>query len=457
MKLSIIIPCYNEAQDIIKNVNLVKEYLFSRDIENEIILVNDGSKDNTKEVIASIPDIKALSYDINRGKGGAVKYGIENATGDYVLFMDADLSTDLSAIEKVIELAPNYDLIVGSRHAKDSVIKKKQPLLRVFIGWCCRLIVNMMFHLKLKDTQCGFKAVRTAVAKRIVSKQLVTNFAFDVEYLYIAKLNKLSMYELGVIWQDDRTSTVSPIKSSIKFFKDLAFIKKNKNKYYFGNNDQIEDYTNQLMLIIIINGLMVIIIILFIIFCFINPHETIPPNNSSNSSTLPDNSLNVNFHNKLIEIVEGEIEDAGFTLEEVEVINAVAIEDNYPNNFSLNVACRSESNVYIYELVEYPYISANENDDNAIKYLTSLTEIDADQKDVTMAKYPLADEVYSENKTSGYISYNGRFSGYSFSDNVFKVYFDQQIINVSNPYEGASYISVGQNDQLYGLYTYIKG
>ena len=419
--------------------------------------MNDGSKDNTKEVIASIPDIKALSYDINRGKGGAVKYGIENATGDYVLFMDADLSTDLSAIEKVIELAPNYDLIVGSRHAKDSVIKKKQPLLRVFIGWCCRLIVNMMFHLKLKDTQCGFKAVRTAVAKRIVSKQLVTNFAFDVEYLYIAKLNKLSMYELGVIWQDDRTSTVSPIKSSIKFFKDLAFIKKNKNKYYFGNNDQIEDYTNQLMLIIIINGLMVIIIILFNNFCFINPHETIPPNNSSNSSTLPDNLLNVNFHNKLIEIVEGEIEDAGFTLEEVEVINAVAIEDNYPNNFSLNVACRSESNVYIYELVEYPYISANENDDNAIKYLTSLTEIDADQKDVTMAKYPLADEVYSENKTSGYISYNGRFSGYSFSDNVFKVYFDQQIINVSNPYEGASYISVGQNDQLYGLYTYIKG
>ncbi len=455
MKLSIIIPCYNEARDIIKNVDIVKKYLFSRHIENEIILVNDGSKDNTKEVIESIPNVKALSYDVNRGKGGAVKYGIEKATGNYVLFMDADLSTDLSAIEKVIELAPNYDLIVGSRHAKDSVVKKKQPLLRVFIGWCCRLIVNMMFHLKLKDTQCGFKAIRTAVAKRIVSKQLVTNFAFDVEYLYIAKLNKLSMYELGVIWQDDRTSTVSPIKSSIKFFKDLAFIKKHKNKYYFGNNDLIEDYTNQLMPIIFINGLMVIIIILFIIFCFINPHENIP-NNSSNSSLLPDNSLNINFHNKLIEIVEGEIEDAGFTLEEIEVINAVAIEDNYPNNFSLNIACRSESNVYIYELVEYPYISANENDDTAVKYLTSLTEIDTNQKDVTMAKYPLADEVYSENKTTGYISYNGRFSGYSFSDNVFIVYFDQQIININNPYEGASYISVGQDNQLFDFYSYLN-
>ena len=238
MKLSIVVPCYNESKDIAKNSEIIKNYLESIKQDYELILVNDGSKDNTKEVIEAIPGVKALSYEPNRGKGGAVKYGIENATGDYVLFMDADLSTDLEAIDKFIKLAPNYDMVIGSRHAKDSVIKKKQPALRVFIGWCCRRLVNMKFHFKYKDTQCGFKAMRTDIAKKIVAKQVVNNFAFDVEYLYIASLNNLSIYEMGVIWADDRGSTVSPLKSSIKFFKDLSFIKKHKKTYLFDN--QIE-------------------------------------------------------------------------------------------------------------------------------------------------------------------------------------------------------------------------
>ena len=233
MKLSIVVPCYNESKDIAKNSEIIKNYLESIKQDYELILVNDGSKDNTKEVIEAIPGVKALSYEPNRGKGGAVKYGIENATGDYVLFMDADLSTDLEAIDKFIKLAPNYDMVIGSRHAKDSVIKKKQPALRVFIGWCCRKLVNMKFRFKYKDTQCGFKAMRTDIAKKIVSKQVVNNFAFDVEYLYIAKLNNLSIYEMGVIWADDRGSTVSPLKSSIKFFRDLSFIKKHKKTYLF--------------------------------------------------------------------------------------------------------------------------------------------------------------------------------------------------------------------------------
>ena len=150
--------------------------------------------------------------------------------------MDADLSTDLEAIARFLEIAPSYDMVIGSRHSKDSVIKKKQPALRVFIGWCCRLLVNMKFHFHFKDTQCGFKAMKTDIAKKIVAKQVVNNFAFDVEYIYIAKLNNLSIHEMGVIWSDDRGSTVSPLKSSIKFFKDLSFIKKHKKTYFFENN-----------------------------------------------------------------------------------------------------------------------------------------------------------------------------------------------------------------------------
>ena len=233
MKLSIVIPCYNESKDIASNIEKVKNYLLEKKIEHELIIVNDGSKDNTKEVIESIPNITALSYEKNRGKGGAVKYGIEHANGDVVLFMDADLSTDISAIEKVVELAPSYDFILGSRHAEGSVIKKKQPWTRVFIGWCCRVLVKMLFRTKFKDTQCGFKAMKTDIAKKIVAKQLVNNFAFDVEYIYIAKLNNLSMYELGITWSDDRGSTVSPIKSSFKFFGDIFFIRRHKKSYFF--------------------------------------------------------------------------------------------------------------------------------------------------------------------------------------------------------------------------------
>ena len=267
MKLSIIIPCYNEEKDIAKNIELVKEYLNNKSIDNEIIVVNDGSKDNTKAVIEAIPDINALSYEKNRGKGGAVKYGIEHATGDYVLFMDADLSTDLSAIDKVMELIPNYDFIIGSRHAKDSVIKKKQPRLRVFIGWCCRQLVNMLFHTKLKDTQCGFKAMRIDLAKRLAERQLINNFAFDVEYIYMANLNYVSMCELGVTWSDDRGSTVSPIKSSLKFFKDIFKIRRNRKKYYF-NEENAKRYISKwpIYIMILLMLLLVVGFILFIIF-----------------------------------------------------------------------------------------------------------------------------------------------------------------------------------------------
>ena len=267
MKLSIVIPCYNEAKDIAQNVETVKNYLNSKGFDYELILVNDGSKDNTKEVIESIPGVVALSYEKNRGKGGAVKYGIENATGDYVLFMDADLSTDISAIDTIYELAPSYDLIIGSRHAKGSVIKKKQPFMRVFIGWCCRLLVKILFHTKLKDTQCGFKAMRIEVAKKIVEKQLVNNFAFDVEYIYIALLNHLSFYELGITWSDDRGSTVSPIKSSLKFFKDLGYIKRNKKHYYFNEEDAKNSPSKWPIFLMII--LLLAIVTLFVVFLIV--------------------------------------------------------------------------------------------------------------------------------------------------------------------------------------------
>lgn len=233
MKLSVVIPCYNEAKDIKEKSQIVLTKLNSLNIDYELILVNDGSKDNTKDVINLIPGVVRSGYDTNRGKGGAVKQGIIDATGDYILFMDADLSTDLSAIDTLLPLLGKEKFIIGSRHHKESAIPKKQPLKRRFIGWCCRKLVNATFHFHYSDTQCGFKCIEAGFAKKMVTKQTINGFAFDVEYLYIAKLNNQNVYQIPVIWRDDRGSTVSPLRSSIKFFKDMRIIKKNKKNYLF--------------------------------------------------------------------------------------------------------------------------------------------------------------------------------------------------------------------------------
>ena len=237
MKLSIIIPCYNEAKDLHNKVEIVKNKLKTLPIETEIILVNDGSKDNTKDVIALMGGVIRSGYDENRGKGGAVKQGILDSSGDYILFMDADLSTDLDAIDSLLPLLGVEKFIIGSRHHKESKIPIKQPFKRRFIGWCCRKIVNAKFHMHYKDTQCGFKCIEANLAKQIVNKQIINGFAFDVEYLYIAKLNNVNVKEIPVCWRDDRGSTVSPIKSSLAFFKDMRLIKRNKSNYLFLNQD----------------------------------------------------------------------------------------------------------------------------------------------------------------------------------------------------------------------------
>ena len=234
MRLSIIIPCYNEEKDIKRKVlDFTVPFLKENNIDYELILVNDGSKDNTKEVISSIPNVIAAGYDVNRGKGGAVQEGIRRASGDFILFMDADLSTDLKAFNDIIPLLDKYDFVIGSRHCKGAVLPIKAPLKRRVMSLGCHWIVNMRFGFKYKDTQCGFKAIQRDIAKKIADKQIIMKFAFDVEYLYMAKLNNIPVYEMPVTWRDDRGSTVSPIKSSLKFFKDLSKIKRNKKAYYF--------------------------------------------------------------------------------------------------------------------------------------------------------------------------------------------------------------------------------
>ena len=176
-----------------------------------------------------------VSYENNHGKGYAVrsgfKYALDNLNPDYLFFMDIDLSTDLSAVPLAIKALEDCPFVIGSRYDKGSNIAIKQPLKRRFISKCSRIIIKTMFHFKVKETQCGFKAVNKDVAKILVDKGIIDRFAFDVEYLYIAKLNNITYKSIPVTWRDDRGSTVGIVKSSNSFFKDLFVIKKHKKHY----------------------------------------------------------------------------------------------------------------------------------------------------------------------------------------------------------------------------------
>lgn len=236
-KVGLVIPCYNEAEDISKSVETIKEYLKDKkDHVFFIVPVNDGSKDNTEEVIKSIDGVYPVSYTPNGGKGHAVREGMRYCLNelkcDYVIFMDADLSTDLVAIDDSLKLLDcGAKFAIGSRYNKDSNIKVKQPFKRRLISKCSRIIISMMFHFKIKDTQCGFKAMDKEICNLLIEKTLMDGFSFDVEYIYIAKLNKYPYETFPVIWSDDTGSTVSALSTSIRFFKDLFKIKKNKKKY----------------------------------------------------------------------------------------------------------------------------------------------------------------------------------------------------------------------------------
>lgn len=230
--LSIVIPCYNEAKVIKKNIDIISSYLKAK-IDFELIVVNDGSKDNTYEVIKNIAGIKAITYEKNGGKGFAVKKGIEAARGEYVLFMDADLSTNLASIDLALTHINSADIVIASRHLKASVLPVKRSFIRRLMSAFSRSIINARFRFNLSDTQCGFKLFKTCDAQKIITKQKIYNFAFDVEYLYIAKLNGLTIKEIPCVWRDVRGSTISPLKSSLRFIKDLKKIKKNKKDYIF--------------------------------------------------------------------------------------------------------------------------------------------------------------------------------------------------------------------------------
>lgn len=227
MEISIIIPAYNEEKIIGKSISKVIGFLENKKFDYEIIVVDDCSKDRTRSIINNFNSKKIILIENkkNIGKGYSIKKGILNAKKNLVLFSDADLSTPIEELNSLLKYIDDYDIVIGSRRMKKSVIKIKQPLYRRLPGNMFPILVNFIILKDIRDTQCGFKLFKRDAAKNVFKKQRIRGFCFDVEILYLAKNAGYKIKEVPITWNNFADSKVNAITDSIKMFIDLVKIR----------------------------------------------------------------------------------------------------------------------------------------------------------------------------------------------------------------------------------------
>lgn len=231
MKASIIIPAYNESAVIEKNMRKLDSFLKERGFDYEIIVVSDGSRDNTREIVREnlvCDNIIDGGYDDNRGKGGALKAGVKVASGDIIVTTDADLAYGTDVIEKAILLmqeSPDIKILIGSRSiAKDGFAG--YPPIRRLASKVYFKMLSIYAGLKVSDSQCGFKCYRNSAAKLLFGELESFGFAFDLEILLRAKKHKIGIHEMPVVIQNHGESKINVVKDSLRMLSDVTKIKK---------------------------------------------------------------------------------------------------------------------------------------------------------------------------------------------------------------------------------------
>lgn len=227
--LSIVIPAYNEAARLGSTLTQVLAYLQAQPYRSELIVVNDGSTDDTVHVVESLFAVntshvptRLLSYAQNQGKGYAVRKGLLAAEGTVAVFSDADLSTPITELPKLLDpiLAGEFDVVFGSRALDRSMIGVHQPWLREQSGRFFNTVMQLATGLPYSDTQCGFKAFRLGACRPLIEGALLNRFGFDVELLYLAHQAGLRLREEPVRWNDAAGSKVG-LLSGINGFREL--------------------------------------------------------------------------------------------------------------------------------------------------------------------------------------------------------------------------------------------
>lgn len=229
---SIIIPAYNEATRVSATLERVLAYVAERGWDAEVIAVNDGSRDNTAEIIRRFADknsrLQLLENPGNRGKGYSVRNGMLHAQGEILLFSDADLSSPIEEAEKLFAaIAGGANVAIGSRWLQSDLQTQRQPLYRQLFGRAFNLMLRLTLGLTFKDTQCGFKAFTRRAASAIFPLQTIERWGFDPELLYLAKRLGFKVVEVPVAWAHSEGTRLSPLRDGAKMFLEMLKIRWN--------------------------------------------------------------------------------------------------------------------------------------------------------------------------------------------------------------------------------------
>jgi glycosyltransferase involved in cell wall biosynthesis len=213
MLISVIIPCYNEQDRIPKTLARIHEHLSQKPYEFEVLVVDNGSKDNTRKIVEKltkdIPEIRLVPHR-SYGKGWAVKQGMLEAQGDYRLFTDADNSTDIAHLDTMLPyMEQEYDVVISSRRMEGAVIMHPQPFYRRILGDLFAKLVKTLVPLGINDTQNGFKLFSRKAAEDIFPRQSTYFWAFDIELLGLAKKRGHQIKEIPITWVNDDQSKMS--------------------------------------------------------------------------------------------------------------------------------------------------------------------------------------------------------------------------------------------------------
>lgn len=199
--LSIVIPAYNEAERLPRTLEAALAYVAERALDAEVVVVDDGSTDATAAVAAAFTGVRVLQNAVNAGKGNAVRHGILQATGERILFMDADLATpieELAVLEAALDAGA--DIAIGSRPLRESQLLVRQPWYREAAGRLFNAVVQAVATPGIHDTQCGFKLLQGPAARAIFSRCVLDGFSFDVEALFVARRMGYRVAEVPVRW-----------------------------------------------------------------------------------------------------------------------------------------------------------------------------------------------------------------------------------------------------------------
>jgi dolichyl-phosphate beta-glucosyltransferase len=229
---SIVIPAYNESERLQSSLQKIVDFLGEQSMIAEVLIVNDGSRDNTPEIIrqyaSRYPYIRLIENPGNRGKGFSVRNGMLQATGDIVLFTDADLSAPITEAPKLFaEIQKGADVAFGSRWLLAKLQTERQSIMRQIAGRAYNIFMRVLLGLQYKDTQCGFKAFNRRAIDALFTRQRIERWGFDVELLFLAQKFGLKIVEVPVQWAHDDRSKINPLVDGMKMFGEMLSIRWN--------------------------------------------------------------------------------------------------------------------------------------------------------------------------------------------------------------------------------------